>query len=422
MGFEIPYYKVIRHWPEGAPLLCLGGSGWASLVVTAYQEVPWSEVAASPFLLGSPQSPSYATIGLVSYDHFAGGEQNPAPSRFFRIHEKISYDPLSRRFFLSGSREREQFDFALPSAQVQALLDDLNTGVEDGSPTPAARVWSLRAVTSSAVYLRQAERVLEDIRDGRYYQLNLLRYFTCSKRPARLDLAHRLDAFGGPMSAWISVPRLDLVSYSPERFVAADWESCHQGAVRVVTSPIKGTMQRALDPVEDVQLRRTLSQSSKDRAELAMIVDLMRNDLSRIGLPRRVQVEDPGSVQSFSHVHHLVARVRAEVASELSLEHFLGALCPAGSITGAPKRAVIRAIRAYEGRERRYFMGHIFHWDGRGSMDSSILIRTAFAENDASTMEFAAGSGIVMHSSPAAELAEITAKTRVFSDHIEEGG
>jgi anthranilate/para-aminobenzoate synthase component I len=145
-----------------------------------------------------------------------------------------------------------------------------------------------------------------------------------------------------------------------------------------------------------------------------MIIDLMRNDLYRMARPGGVHVVDPGTVHSFANVHHLIGVVEASLRSDLSWGDIARALCPGGSITGAPKREVMLAIREYEQRERGYLMGHLIYVDAQtGRADASILIRTAVRLADG-MWEFAAGSGLVIHSQPEEEAAEVQAKARVI--------
>ena len=428
MAVRFTYQTILEHWPSQAPLLCLGGVGWEPLIATVFQEVPWTSLASEPCLLHGEKAGLCGTIGLISYDQWAGETVQPAPSRFFRIHEAIKVDPETGLFCLVGSRDVGSCDFALDHETAHRLVAALNRGAttQSSERRPTAETTgnktddniSLTPLASSRDYLAAVNRVLEDIRDGRYYQLNLLRYFRVTAPPSKQTLAARLDRLGGPMSAWLAVDGLDVISFSPERFVTAQVAKAEDGSVILETAPIKGTVARSTNPDQDDILKASLDQSTKDWAELAMIVDLMRNDLNRISMPRSVSVQDPGSVQSFSHLHHLVARITSRMDPTLSLRALLSALCPAGSITGAPKQEVTSAIRRYEGRARRYFMGHIFYWNGRGHMNSSILIRTAVAEDGWERLEYAAGSGIVIRSGPESELAEIRTKTRVFADDV----
>ena len=214
------------------------------------------------------------------------------------------------------------------------------------------------------------------------------------------------------MPSYLDVPGLRLASFSPERFVRA-WPAAD--GVHAETAPVKGTAARGRDAAADQALGAALLASPKDRAELHMIVDLMRNDLGRVSLPGSVAVPVATQLDSHVNVHHLSARVTSRLRPQLTLVELLAAICPGGSITGAPKREVMGAIRSYEARARRYFMGNLFYLDDRGRFDSSILIRTLVAEAPGEPWEMATGSGIVIGSDPERERAEIAAKCGVVT-------
>jgi para-aminobenzoate synthetase component 1 len=227
-------------------------------------------------------------------------------------------------------------------------------------PNPEEAVtWNLE--DSDAAYLDRVLQVQEDIRNGRYYQLNLLRFWFSQGSVSRAYWLARLKAAGGPFAALVEMPDLGLVSCSPERFVEIQEGQERNFTIR--TEPIKGTRPVHNDPEKDQQERLDLAQHPKDRAELSMIVDLMRNDLQKVCQARSVRVLDPGSVHSFSHVHHLIAQIEGRVRPEVRWQDIWTALCPGGSITGAPKIEVMKTISEYESRPRSYLMGHIFYLD-----------------------------------------------------------
>jgi para-aminobenzoate synthetase component 1 len=192
---------------------------------------------------------------------------------------------------------------------------------------------------------------------------------------------------------------------------------------QVETFPIKGTTGRILDDAQaDAQAAAALLRSSKDRAELSIIVDLMRNDLHRVSRPGTVRVVSAADLLTTQSVHHLQACIRGTLRLPQTLGNLCAALCPGGSITGAPKREVMAAIRAYEGRGRGYFMGHVFYLDDNGLFDSSLLIRSLVGTGDG-RYQYAAGSGLVISSDPVEERQEIAAKCRVITEalvHIKE--
>ncbi|WP_296818977.1 anthranilate synthase component I family protein [Brevundimonas sp.] len=207
-----------------------------------------------------------------------------------------------------------------------------------------------------------------------------------------------------PLAAFWRLPDRALVSHSPERFLEL------QGR-RVRTRPIKGPRPRGATPDEDAGLAAELSSSAKDRAENLMIVDLMRNDLARVCEPGSVEVTDLFAVEAFPNVWHLVSTVEGDLREGADAADLLAATFPPGSITGAPKTQAMRVISALEG-PRGPWCGSLFRVDPDGSMDSSVLIRTAAFVEDAGGWRFRtlAGAGITADSEPLAERLETEAK------------
>jgi para-aminobenzoate synthetase component 1 len=200
---------------------------------------------------------------------------------------------------------------------------------------------------------------------------------------------------------------LALVSNSPERFL-----QIQPGNPRLIEArPIKGTIGRGRDEVEDQGQIEALTQSAKDRAENLMIVDLMRNDLARICRPGSVAVPSLFAIETFANLHHLVSTVVGEVLPGLGVGAVLRATYPPGSITGAPKVQAMRVIAGIE-PPRGPYCGSLF-WAGYdGGLDSSVLIRTTAFVRDAGGWAFQthAGAGIVADSDPVSERRETQTK------------
>jgi para-aminobenzoate synthetase component 1 len=244
---------------------------------------------------------------------------------------------------------------------------------------------------------------------GDCYQVNLAVPFT-ARLAAGDDLAvfaALLRASPAPFAAFLRRPgRPTVISHSPENLVAWDGR-------QAVSSPIKGTRRRELGREDAV--RADLLASAKDRAELAMIVDLARNDLGRVAVPGSVRVADPARLLDLPYVHHLVADVVATLRPAATADDLVAALFPAGSITGAPKRMAMEVIAALEGRPRGPYCG-AFGWRTADAGQLAVAIRTALVAGDRVTLW--AGSGITADSDPAAEWDEVRAKAdgmgRVF--------
>ncbi len=267
-----------------------------------------------------------------------------------------------------------------------------------------------RSNFSRPAYEAAVERVRDYIRAGDIYQANLSQRFEAAL-PAGFDafaFYRRLRATNpAPFAAYLDHGDLVVASSSPERFLRLDGD-------RVETRPIKGTARRAAEPAEDRARAAALLASDKERAENVMIVDLLRNDLSRICAPGSVSVPVLCGLETYAGVHHLVSVVAGTLRPGADGIDLLAAGFPGGSITGAPKIRAMDIITDLEGDARELFCGSI-GWIGfDGGLDTSIAIRTVFMSRERAVLQ--AGGGVTLLSDPAAEYDETLAKAeRVFA-------
>lgn len=261
--------------------------------------------------------------------------------------------------------------------------------------------------TAANQFRANVARARSQIADGAYYQANLShRLTTRVRRPPQVLYAALARANPAPYMGYVGHPGGAILSSSPELLFDFDG--------RVARSrPIKGTCARVADLAADEDAARALLESQKDRAELAMIVDLVRNDLGRVAVPGGVVVTEAVAVETFEHVHHLVGTVEATVRQDVDAIDLLAALFPGGSITGAPKLAAMEAIAALEGEGRGPFTGSLGWISTDGAACFNILIRTLLTRpgaSDAHEVSFRVGGGITWRSDPHAEDEETLAK------------
>jgi para-aminobenzoate synthetase component 1 len=256
---------------------------------------------------------------------------------------------------------------------------------------------------SGVTFGEKVQAIRDAIRRGDVYQVNLTRQESWEVRGALPVFARRLfDANPAPFSAFIADRRFQIVSSSPERFLRR--ENGH-----VFSQPIKGTAPRSGDPAEDRRLADALLACPKNRSELAMIVDLIRNDLSRFCVPGSVRVESFPSLESFANVHHLVATVAGEPGAGAGLGETMAAMFPCGSITGCPKLSAMRFIREIEPAVRGVYTGAVGWVSGDGlQMDFNVAIRTCTVADG--LLRFGVGGGIVWDSDPRDEYEETVHK------------
>ena len=305
--------------------------------------------------------------------------------------------------------EDESRPLHLSSALVRER-DDLTTApsypVESGWWNPGV---ALRSSFTHEDYLAAVDRVREYIFAGDIFQANLSQRFEVPLSEAPWTLYRRLRARNAaPFAAYFELVDAVVLSASPERFLRVD------AAGHVETRPVKGTRPRGVGPEHDAALGQVLTESAKDRAENLMIVDLMRNDLSRVCAPGTVRVPELFALERYATVHHLVSTVVGDLAPGTDATDLLRATFPGGSITGAPKLRAMEIIAELEPSQRGIYCGSIGYWSVTGELDTSIAIRTAVARGG--RVYFSAGGGIVADSDPEQEYRETLDKARGIID------
>lgn len=263
---------------------------------------------------------------------------------------------------------------------------------------PLAGHHDLTSDFSREQYLRAVERTIEYIRAGDVFQANLSQRLLARAGCRPVDLYERLRRCNpAPFAGFFGHDDWAVVSASPERFLAVQGRD-------VETRPIKGTRERRSVPEADLYSRDELRESEKDQAENVMIVDLLRNDLSRVCLPGSIRVPQLCAVESYRTVQHLVSVIRGTLAPDKDVWDLFAAAFPGGSITGAPKVRAMEIIAELEPTARGAYCGSLFYVGFDGSADSSILIRTFTCRHG--WVQCPVGGGIVAQSNPQAEFDE----------------
>ena len=272
----------------------------------------------------------------------------------------------------------------------------------------------LRSSFTHRGYLDAVSRVRDYIIAGDIFQANLSQRLQAPLEEDPWQLYKRLrEVNPAPFAAYLEFEGVAVASASPERFLLLD------EAGRVETRPIKGTRPRGLSPLHDAALSLSLAESEKDRAENLMIVDLLRNDLSRVCRPGTVRVPELFALEHFPTVHHLVSTVTGELEPGKGATDLLAAAFPGGSITGAPKVRAMQIIAELEPSRRGIYCGSIGFLSLTGAMDTSIVIRTGVAIGG--QVYFSVGGGIVADSDPEQEYRETLDKARALVNALAGG-
>ena len=313
------------------------------------------------------------------------------------------------------ARLREMLDWLAAPASTEladALAsrpDGLAPGVEAAPSYPVigiddAEDIGLRSTFTHRGYLSAVQRVREYILAGDIFQANLSQRFQAPlAEPAGRLYARLRQRNPAPFGAWLSLGGVTVLSVSPERFLRLEGRE-------VETRPIKGTRPRGLGPMHDEALGKELAESEKDRAENVMIVDLLRNDLSRVCAPGTVRVPELFHLEQHPTVHHLVSTVTGTLREGGRPADLLRASFPGGSITGAPKVRAMEIIAELEPTQRGPYCGTIGYVSVTGTMDTSIAIRTCVVRGG--SVYFSGGGGIVADSDPELEYRETLHKVK----------
>jgi para-aminobenzoate synthetase component 1 len=263
---------------------------------------------------------------------------------------------------------------------------------------PIARHDGLTSNFSPTGYQQAVERTIDYIHAGDVFQVNLSQRLLHPSTTPAIDLYCRLrDRNPAPFAGYLDGGDWQIASGSPERFVRI-----HDGHVE--TRPIKGTRARAQRPEADLFAGDELRASDKDRAENVMIVDLLRNDLSRTCRAESVRVSQLCALETYEYVQHLVSVVEAQLRADVTPIDVLRTSFPGGSVTGAPKIRAMEIIAGLEPTVRGAYCGSLGYIGLDGRMDTSILIRTITASRG--WWQLPVGGGIVAKSNPREEYEE----------------
>jgi para-aminobenzoate synthetase component 1 len=346
------------------------------------------------------------------------------PDLFFFIPEiLIELGPDSIRIGLFGANHENVLDQILHT-EIPGLLPE-DTAIHRASYTAVNPVPPTGAVSPTAVdpgliqaipelaprfsreeYLGTVNRLQAHILRGDCYEINFCQEFFA--RPAVIDPIRTWLSLSrnspSPFGAYYRLDEAYLLCASPERYLRRTGDT-------LLSQPIKGTWARSPgDPSADQAARDQLYSSSKDRSENVMVVDLVRNDLSKICLPGSVRVEELYGIYTFPQVHQMISSVKGDLPPDTGFVDCIRATFPMGSMTGAPKKRVVELIEQYERSSRGLFSGAIGYVSPGGDFDFNVVIRSILYNRRDSYLSYQVGSGITFYSDPLSEYEECLLK------------
>jgi len=265
------------------------------------------------------------------------------------------------------------------------------------------------------VYQQKVRQLLAHIYRGDIYEANFCQEFyaeDCQIDP--LESYMRLNAISKPpFATFLKLEELFLLSATPERYLRKE-------GTRIISQPIKGTAKRALFGPMDVQFAKALANDAKERAENIMIVDLVRNDLSRTATKGSVQVAELCKVYAFEQVHQMVSTIVAEINPRMPIVDVLRTTFPMGSMTGAPKIAAMQLIEALEETKRGLYSGAVGYFTPEGDFDFNVIIRSILYNASKKYVSYSVGSAITAKAIPEKEYEECLLKAKAMRQVLEQ--
>ena len=315
------------------------------------------------------------TIGYFSYDIGRMLEKLPdtssehfsiPDSMFIFFDNLIIFDLQNKKTYITGIGQIEEAKKSI--LKIEKLLEDYKE--YEGARVEGKSSNTFFSNFDKDEYEKSVSMLKDYIRDGDVYIANMTRQIWCDNKDDPFKIYEKLrNSNQAPFSAYMNFKDFQIISSSPERFL-----SITDGLVQ--TRPIKGTRPRGKNHEEDEKNKNELINSEKDKSELLMIVDLERNDLSKVCRPNSVKVTELFKIEEYATVFHLVANIEGKLKESVSSVKCIRECFPGGSITGAPKIRAMEIIEELEKLKRNIYTGSIGYFDLRGNSDFNIVIRT----------------------------------------------
>lgn len=315
-------------------------------------------------------------------------------------------------FFIKGN----SLEVSYLSSYESEIEADLKTiGEMDSSlGTPKQDPIKIKLRIHKDDYFKKVARLLEHIHIGDVYEINFCQEFYSEETQiAPVETYFKLNEISKPpFAAFLKLDDSYLLSASPERYLK-------KSGSKVSSQPIKGTAKRAANEVDDMLLKEALANDMKEQSENIMIVDLVRNDLSRVALKGSVKVDELCKVYTFEQVHQLISTITCEVETKIHPVDIIRATFPMGSMTGAPKISAMKLIETYEETKRGLYSGAVGYFTPNGDFDFNVVIRSILYNEKNKYVSYSVGGAITAKSDPVKEYEECLVKAKAMREVLE---
>lgn len=316
------------------------------------------------------------------------------PDLFFWVPKYVVKFEQEDFTFLQGEKCAESFEF------MNFILEEET----DNNSHPYH--FEFKPRIDKQTYIQQVEKLKKHIQLGNIYEVNFCQEFYAEN----VELNYLFDTYfklnkitKAPFSSFLHVDHYSVFCGSPERYLK-------KTGTKLISEPIKGTSKRGTNSEDDEQLKNNLINDPKERAENVMIVDLVRNDLSKIAKKDSVKVDELCAIYTFETVHQMISTVSCEVSETTSFTDIIKATFPMGSMTGVPKIKAMELIEEYENFKRGLYSGSIGYIQPNGDFDFNVVIRTILHNSKNNYLSCSVGGAITDLSDPEAEYNECMVK------------
>ncbi|SRX75983.1 aminodeoxychorismate synthase component I [Aequorivita antarctica] len=316
-----------------------------------------------------------------------------------------------KKMFLFSENSVEVLYLNMVADEMEADFNAISEIIQQPEESEISTTIKISIRTSKDSYLQKVGEVLEHIKRGDIYEVNICQEFYSEDveiNPLETFL-HLNKISKPPFSVFLKLNNFFALSASPERYIKRTGTS-------VISQPIKGTAKRLKDKEEDIKMAQQLAKDPKERSENIMITDLVRNDLSRIAEKGSVSVEELCTIYTFEQVHQMISTVTCSVAQNTSSVEILRNTFPMGSMTGAPKISAMQIIEEIEDAKRGLYSGAIGYFSPSGDFDFNVVIRSILYNSSKKYVSFSVGSAITINSIPEMEYEECLLKAKAMRE------
>lgn len=384
----------------------------AILAVDAFTSIKTDELNAFEDLKQYQQTTKDWLFGYLSYDL-----KNDTETLKSKNHDGLHFPDLfffqPKKLFLLKENQLEIKYLNMCDDEVEEDLEEIHQ-ITDFSTQFSESSFQIEQRISEEKYLEKVSKMLERIQRGDIYEANFcMEFFAKNATINPIEIYQKLNEISEPpFAVFFKNHKQFLMSASPERYLKKENDT-------IISQPIKGTSKRFLDKIEDEKSKQELISNEKERSENIMIVDLVRNDLSKTASKGSVEVEELCDAYSFKQVHHLISTIISKVEADKSAIEIIKTTFPMGSMTGAPKIAAMQIIEDLEETKRGLYSGAIGYFTPENDFDFNVVIRSILYNQENNYVSFSVGSAITSLSIPENEYEECLLKAKAMRSVLE---